>query len=79
LGLFLAMLLNQKIRMIGFFRTLFFLPSVTAGVALSLLWMWIFNPRFGVINVLLKNIGITGPAWPGSETWALPALMVMSV
>ncbi len=79
LGLFLAMLLNQKIRLIGFFRTLFYLPSVTAGVAVSLLWMWIFNPRFGVINVLLKNIGITGPAWLGSETWALPALIVMSV
>ena len=79
LGLFLAMLLNQKIRLIGFFRTLFYLPSVTAGVAVSLLWLWIFNPRFGVINVLLKYIGIKGPAWLGSETWALPALIVMSV
>ena len=73
------MLLNQKIRLIGFFRTLFYLPSVTAGVAVSLLWLWIFNPRFGVINVLLKYIGIKGPAWLGSETWALPALIVMSV
>ena len=79
LGLGLALLLNQKIRGLGFFRTVFYLPSVTAGVAVSLLWLWIFNPRFGVINVLLDKVGIAGPAWLGSETWALPALIVMSV
>lgn len=80
LGLFLALLLNQKIRGIGIFRTLFYLPSVTAGVAVSLLWLWIFNPKFGVINVLLKNLlDVKGPGWLGSETWALPALIIMSV
>jgi multiple sugar transport system permease protein len=79
LGLLLALLLNQKIKGVGIFRTIFYLPSVTAGVAVSLLWMWIFNPRFGVINVLLKMIGIIGPAWLGSETWALPALIMMSI
>jgi multiple sugar transport system permease protein len=79
LGLCIALLLNQKIRGLGFFRTVFFLPSVTAGVAVSLLWLWIFNPRFGVINVLLGQIGIKGPTWLGSETWALPALIIMSV
>jgi multiple sugar transport system permease protein len=78
-GLLLAMLLNQKIRGMSVFRTVFYLPSVTAGVAVSLLWMWIFNPRFGVINILLSKIGITGPAWLGSETWAMPALIIMSM
>lgn len=78
-GLFLALLLNQKIRGISFFRTVFYLPSVTSGVAVSLLWMWIFNPRFGLINELLAKIGIKGPLWLGSETWALPALILMSV
>jgi len=79
LGLLLAILLNQKVRGLGIFRTIFYLPSVTAGVATSLLWMWIFNPRFGMINILLKEVGITGPAWLGSETWALPALIIMSM
>ncbi len=79
LGLIVALLLNQKIRGLGFFRTVFYLPSVTAGVAVSLLWLWIFNPRFGVINVLLDLVGIKGPGWLGSETWALPALIIMSV
>jgi len=78
-GLLLALLLNQKIRGLGFFRTVFYLPSVTAGVAVSLLWLWIFNPRFGIINVLLDMIHIDGPAWLGSETWALPALIIMSI
>ncbi len=79
LGLLLAILLNQKVRGLSIFRTIFYLPSVTAGVAVSLLWMWIFNPRFGVINILLKKVGIIGPAWLGSETWALPALIIMSM
>ena len=79
LGLLLALLLNQKVKGLSVFRTIFFLPSVAAGVAVSLLWMWIFNPRFGIINVLLKKIGIIGPLWLGSEEWAMPALIVMSI
>ena len=79
IGLLLAILLNQKIRGMSVFRTVFYLPSVTAGVAVSLLWMWIFNPRFGVINVMLSKIGIAGPSWLGSETWAMPALIIMSI
>jgi multiple sugar transport system permease protein len=79
LGLFLAILLNQNVRGLSLFRTIFYLPSVTAGVASALLWLWIFNPRFGIINVLLSKIGIAGPPWLGSETWAVPALIIMSV
>lgn len=79
LGLLLALLLNQKVKGLSVFRTIFFLPSVASGVAVSLLWMWIFNPRFGIINVLLKEIGIIGPLWLGSEAWAIPALIIMSI
>lgn len=79
LGLLLALLLNQKVQGLSVFRTIFFLPSVASGVAVSLLWMWIFNPRFGIINVLLKKIGIIGPLWLGSEAWAIPALIIMSI
>lgn len=79
LGLLLALLLNQKVKGMSIFRTIFYLPSVTAGVAVALLWMWVFNPRYGIINVLLAKIGIQGPAWLGSETWAIPALIIMSI
>lgn len=79
IGLLLALLMNQKVKLIGFFRVLFYLPSVTASVAVSLLWMWIFNSQFGLINALLAKIGIQGPLWLGSEVWAMPAMIIMSV
>jgi multiple sugar transport system permease protein len=78
IGLLLAILLNQKIKGLSIYRTIYYLPSVTAGVAVSLLWLWIFNPRFGIINLLLSYIGIKGPAWLSDEHWALPALIIMS-
>ncbi len=79
LSLGLALLLNQKLRGIGLFRTLFFLPSVTNLVAVSILWMWIFNPEFGLLNRALEWTGIEGPLWLQSETWSKPALILMSL
>ena len=78
-GLFLSVLLNQKLRGMYLFRTLFYLPSVVAGVATAILWLWIFNPIYGILNVLLSKIGITGPAWLADPRWALYALVIMSV
>ena len=54
LSLLLALALNQKLRGIVFFRTVFFLPTITSTVAISLMWLWIYNPEFGVLNFLLK-------------------------
>ncbi len=79
LGLFIAVLLNQKIRGLGVFRTIYYLPSVISGVAVSLLWAWIFHPHFGVLNHLLSLVGITGPAWLFDEAWAKPALIIMNL
>lgn len=79
IGLLLAILLNQKIRGLSIYRTIYYLPSVVSGVAVSILWMWIFNPRFGLVNTLLSYIGIQGPAWLADERWALPALIIMSI
>jgi multiple sugar transport system permease protein len=79
LALGLALLLDQKVRGLSIFRTIFFLPSVTNVVAVSILWLWIFNPEFGLLNSALGAIGITGPLWLQSETWAKPALVIMSL
>lgn len=79
LSLLLALLLNAPVRGLGFFRTLFFLPSVTNTVALSILWLWLLNPEFGLINTALHGIGIEGPLWLQSETWSKPALVLMSL
>ena len=79
LSLILALLLNQGLRGMKIFRTIFFLPSVTNLVAISILWMWILNPEFGLLNRLLDFIGIEGPLWLQSETWSKPALILMSL
>jgi len=74
-----AVLLNQKLRGMHFFRTLFYVPSVTAGVAVSILWMWVFEPQYGLLNQVLAMVGIKGPAWLGDPAWAMPALVFMTV
>lgn len=79
-GLLTAMLLNQKVKLLGFWRILYYMPVVLPPVAISLLWMWIYNPRYGVLNGILWNVfGIQGPAWLQSTTWVLPSLMLMAV
>ena len=79
LALFLAILLNKGIRGLSFFRAVYFLPVVTSAVAIALLWQWIYDPEFGILNYLLGLIGIRGPQWLASEVWAKPAIMFMGV
>jgi len=79
LSLGLALLLDAPVRGLGFFRTLFFLPSVTNTVALSILWLWLLNPEFGLVNVALSKLGLEGPLWLQDEAWAKPALVLMSL
>lgn len=80
LPLFMAMLVNQKLKGITFFRTTYFLPVVTSGVAIALVWGWMYNPSFGVINFLLdKLFGIEGPRWLADPQWAMPSLIIIGV
>ena len=73
----LAMLLDVKLRGISFFRALFFVPHLTPMVAIASLWMFMYDPQSGVINQVLGFVGIPGPAWLQSTTWAMPALIIM--
>lgn len=79
LGVILSLLLNVRIPGSHYYRTLFYIPAVINGVAVSLLWLWLLNPQFGLINYLLGLIGIQGPNWLFSERWALKALVLMSL
>jgi multiple sugar transport system permease protein len=79
LAMLLALLLNQRVPGIRFYRTAFYLPSLLGGVALTLIWMWIFSPQFGLLNSLLRQVGIEGPLWFQSSRWALPGLIIMSM
>lgn len=77
-ALLLALLLNRGIMGVTVYRTIFFLPAITTGVAVSLLWLWLFNPQYGLINYVLKLLGINGPGWLVDEKWAKPAFIIMS-
>ncbi|MBV7328805.1 sugar ABC transporter permease [Chloroflexi bacterium TSY] len=79
-ALFVATLMYQKIPGRSFFRTLYYLPTVTSGVAVALLWAWVFQPQFGLANAFLWQVfGIEGPDWFFSEAWVLPAFIIMSL
>jgi len=78
-GLALSLLLNLKIKGIDLFRTLFYLPSVITGVAVAILWKWIFNGEYGLLNYLLSFFGISGPDWLKDPKWVLPSYIIMSL
>jgi multiple sugar transport system permease protein len=75
----IAVLLNQKVSGINIWRTIYFVPSVIAGVAVALLWGRIFDPKFGILNPFLAQFGIKGPGWLSDPQWAVPALVIMSL
>ncbi len=79
LALAVAIALNRPGRSVLFFRTAFFLPVVSAWVAVALIWKWLLNPRFGLLNYLLGLVGIPGPAWLFDPNWAMPAVILTSV
>lgn len=79
LGLVLAVSLNRQRQGVLLFRTAFFLPAVVSGVATVLVWGWLFNPRYGLANALLAQVGIQGPGWLQDEAWAMPALILMGL
>ncbi|MDX3770938.1 MULTISPECIES: sugar ABC transporter permease [unclassified Streptomyces] len=79
LGLLMALALHTGLRARGIFRTAIFLPQVTATVAIALVWLWIYNPGNGLLNALLSFLGIDGPAWLSSTTWAMPSVILVGI
>lgn len=77
-ALVLALLLTQPVKGVKIFRTIFYLPAVVSGVAVSIVWGWIFNSEFGVLNYLLSLIGIEGPSWLIDPKWALVTIVIAS-
>jgi len=78
-GLLLAILLNQKIRFLSAYRTIYYLPSVLSGVAIAMLWRWLFSTEFGLINVSLRMVGVHGPGWLTDGSWVIPSFILMSL
>lgn len=77
-GLGLAILVNHKLKGIAIFRAIYFLPVVTSWVVVALLWKWLLNPGDGLVNWALGLVGIDGPGWWTSRTWAMPSVIVAS-
>ncbi|SMF52026.1 carbohydrate ABC transporter membrane protein 1, CUT1 family (TC 3.A.1.1.-) [Paenibacillus barengoltzii] len=78
-SLIAAMLLNMRTRGMKLFRLIYFMPSVIPAVAVSMMWVMIFNPEYGVLNRALTLVGIQGPAWLQDPSYALGALIVMGI
>ncbi len=78
-GYLLALMLNQKIKGLSFWRTTFFMPSIVPILAVSYLFAWIFNPNIGLVNGLLRQVGIHGPQWFSSREWVIPTFIIMSL
>jgi multiple sugar transport system permease protein len=78
-GLLMAVILNQKIRGIGIFRTLFYMPYIVPQVAAALIWMWMLQQRYGIVNTMLRWGGIEGPNWLGNPSYIIPSLIFISL
>jgi multiple sugar transport system permease protein len=80
LSLSLALIMNQeKLPFRTLFRTVYFVPVITSWVAVSFVWVWMFEPRWGAVNSFLRIFGITGIKWLASPQWALPAIMIVAI
>lgn len=79
LALGLALLLNQRVRFLGFWRTAFYLPAVISGVAGSVIWMWMYHPELGIVNHGLQLLGLEGRNWLYDKPLVLGSLIVKSL
>ena len=75
----LALLLNQNVRGVGLFRAIVYLPSILPAVATSIVFVWLLNPETGIVNVVLKRLGVTGPAWLNDPRWAPWSLVLIGL
>ncbi len=78
IGFALALLLNQRVRGLSLWRTIYYLPTLVPAVASAVLWIWIFNPDFGLLNSLLRQAGLPTSQWLYSEEAVVPSLIIMS-
>lgn len=79
ISLFIATLLNSKIKGLSLYRTLYFLPAVTMPAAIAMMWKWLYNGQYGLLNQLLAKVGIEGQAWIADPKFAMGALIVVGI
>jgi multiple sugar transport system permease protein len=75
----MAMLLNMRVRGLSVYRTIYYLPSITPLVATAIIWIWLLNPQAGILNHILRTLGLPAPSWLGDPRWAKPSMILMSI
>jgi multiple sugar transport system permease protein len=78
-GVGIALLLNMKVVGVSFYRTVYYLPSIVPVVATSVLWMWLLNPQYGLVNAALGRLGLPEPGWIADPLWSKPSLILMAL
>lgn len=78
-SLLIALLLNLKVKGISIYRTIFYLPTVVPGIAMSILWLWVLNPDMGILNTLLRALHLPDPAWLTDPDFTKPSLILMGL
>src|SRR5690606_5322271 len=78
-ALLVALGVNNDYKGIGIFRTIFYMPSIVSGVAVAIVFKWILDPTYGVLNSLLRLFGLTGPDWLYDPAWVLPSYLIMAI
>jgi multiple sugar transport system permease protein len=78
-SLFLALMMTRDLPGMNVFRTIYYIPAVIGGVAMALIWSWVFNPDYGILNYILGQAGLGTPNWLGSKEWAMRAVILLSV
>ena len=79
LAFFVSLLLSKKVKGLGFFRTAFYIPYITSGVAVTILWGWIYQKDYGIINYVLSLFGIKGVNWLGDKNIAMISIVILSL
>lgn len=79
ISLLVALALSQGVRFENGYRALYFMPTVTSSVVIAVVWGWLLNPEFGLVNQVLSLLGIHGPGWIGSMEWAMPSVILVAV
>lgn len=79
ISIIIATLLNSKIKGEGIYRVIYFLPAVTMTSAIGMIWSWMYNSQYGIINQILAIFGINGPNWLTDPNWAMTSLIIVGV
>lgn len=77
-ALFVAISMNNNYKGVGIFRTIFYMPSIVSGVAVAIVFKWILDPTYGIINSILNIFGVAGPSWLYDPNWVLPSYLIMA-